>query len=357
MIAPPIALLAELTHRCPLACPYCSNPLRLTPRRDELPTEDWLRVLDEAARLGVLHVHFSGGEPLAHTGLERLVVAAAKSGLYANLITSGLGLTEARARRLADAGLEHVQLSFQSTEPAEADAIAGRAGAHGRKLAAAAAIKAAGLALTLNLVLHRRNLARIDAAVELAVALGAERLELAHAQYHGWAQRNRDALLPTAGHAAQADAVAQAARVRTQGRLVIDYVPCDLHARRPKACMNGWGRRFMVVSPEGRVLPCHAAETIPGLSFESVRQATLDDIWRRSPAFQRFRGAEWLPETCRRCPKAEADFGGCRCQALALAGDPAAMDPVCELSPLHAALPAPLEAGPAPLSHRGRAPA
>jgi PqqA peptide cyclase len=349
MIEPPLALLAEVTHRCPLACPYCSNPLALAPARRELAAEHWLRVLREAAALGVLQAHFSGGEPLVRSDLEAMVEAAARAGLYGNLITSGLGLTAERARRLAGAGLEHVQLSFQGTEAAAADAVAGRPGAHRRKLAAAQAAKAAGLALTLNLVLHRRNLGCIDDAVELALALGAERLELAHVQYHGWAERNREALLPTAAAAPP--------RRRTQGRLVIDYVPCDMHASRPKPCMGGWGRRFLIVAPDGRVLPCHAAATIPGLRFESVLDAPLAAIWERSPAFERFRGTAWLPDRCRSCDRLELDFGGCRCQALALAGDAAATDPVCALSPLHASLPKPAEGAPAAFVHRARAPA
>jgi pyrroloquinoline quinone biosynthesis protein E len=347
----PLALLAELTHRCPLQCPYCSNPLALERPGAELGTELWRRVLDEAAALGVLQVHFSGGEPTARRDLDTLIAHAAKRGLYTNLITSGVLVDRARARALAESGLDHVQISVQGHEPASADRVAGHAGAHAKKLAASAHVRAAGLPLTINAVLHRHSLAGIEAIVAMALDLGASRLELAHVQYYGWGLRNRAALMPTRAQLDRANAAVAAARARLKGVLVIDYVVPDYYARRPKACMGGWGRRFLNVTPAGKVLPCHAAETVPGLAFWSVTERPLGEIWRDSPAFRRFRGTDWMPEPCRSCDRREIDWGGCRCQALAIAGDAAAADPACELSPAHAALAAAAEresARPAP---------
>ncbi|MBV9859673.1 MAG: pyrroloquinoline quinone biosynthesis protein PqqE [Alphaproteobacteria bacterium] len=336
--APPLALLAELTHRCPLHCPYCSNPLALDRAGAELDTAAWRRVLGEAAALGVLQVHFSGGEPLARRDLVELVGHAARLGLYGNLITSGIGLTASRAAALAAAGLEHVQLSLQDSDDAAGDDIAGRPGAQRDKRDAAALVREAGLALTVNTVLHRRNIERLAAIIDLAVGLGAERLEAAHAQYYGWGLRNRAALLPSRAQLDAATAVVAAARERLAGRLVIDYVLPDYHARRPKACMGGWGRRFLNITPSGNVLPCHAAETLPGLRFPNVGEASLAAIWRDDPAFARFRGTDWMSEPCRSCERREIDWGGCRCQAFALTGDASRADPACHLSPDHDAM-------------------
>lgn len=335
---PPMGLLAELTHRCPLQCPYCSNPLELERASGELGSEDWCRVLDEAADLGVLQVHLSGGEPTARPDLERIVAHARGLGLYTNLITAGVLLDERRLASLAKAGLEHVQLSFQAAEPATADRVGGYRGGHAKKVAVARMVRAAGLPLTLNAVVHRQNLDQLEAMVELALDLGAHRLEVAHVQYYGWALKNRAALMPTREQLEAATAVVEAARARLRGRLAIDYVIPDYWARRPKPCMGGWGTNVLNVTPQGRVMPCHAAASIPGLSFASVREHALRWIWQESPAFQAFRGTDWLPEPCRSCPRKEVDFGGCRCQALALTGDATATDPACELSPLHAAL-------------------
>jgi len=332
--APPLALLAELTHRCPLQCPYCSNPLELERASRELETEEWLRVLREAASLGCMQVHFSGGEPAARRDLEPLVEGAAAAGLYTNLITSGVLLDAARIARLVDAGLEHVQLSFQDSEPAGANRIAGFA-AHAKKLAIAARIRAAGLPLTANFVVHRQNLDRLESMIELAVSIGAQRSEIAHLQYYGWGLRNRAALIPTREQLDRATATVEVARARLQGVMVVDYVVPDYYARRPKACMGGWGRRFLNITPSGKVLPCHAAESIPGLVFESVRNASLAEIWRSSDAFNRFRGTAWMSQICRTCERAEIDWGGCRCQAFALVGDAASTDPACALSPDH----------------------
>jgi len=329
-----MALLAELTHRCPLQCPYCSNPLELDRASSELETEEWLRVLEEAAGLGCMQVHFSGGEPTARRDLERLIDGAASQGLYSNLITSGVLLDEGRIARLVEAGLEHIQISFQDSEPESANRIAGFAG-HNKKLEVAAQIRAAGLPLTTNFVVHRQNIERIDAMIELAVALGAQRTEIAHVQYYGWALRNRIALIPTREQLESATALVAAARERFRGTLVIDYVVPDYYAKRPKACMGGWGRRFLNVTPSGNVLPCHAAESIAGLTFDNVRDRSLPEIWRHSETFNRFRGLSWMPEPCRSCERAEIDWGGCRCQAFALTGDAARTDPVCGLSPDH----------------------
>lgn len=333
-VAPPLALLAELTHRCPLQCPYCSNPLALERAGDELETATWLRVLGEAAALGCLQVHFSGGEPTARRDLEQLVKHAAAGGLYTNLITSGVLLDETRLARLVDAGLEHVQLSFQDANEVGADRIAGFAG-HRKKIEVGGKIRAAGLPLTANFVVHRQNLANLESMIALGVDLGAERIEIAHVQYYGWALRNRAALIPTREDLVRATAIVDGARVRLNGSVVIDYVVPDYYAKRPKACMGGWARRFLNVTPSGNVLPCHAAESISSLSFENVRDRSLADIWENSQAFNRFRGTSWMPDPCRSCERAEIDWGGCRCQAFALTGDAARTDPVCGLSSDH----------------------
>lgn len=337
-IAPPLALLAEVTHRCPMRCVYCSNPLELEARSAELPTATWARVLDEAAALGCLQVHFSGGEPLARTDLPELVARASAAGLYANLITSGVMLDAPLLAILAEAGLEHVQISFQDVDAGAGERIGGLRGAHVRKLEAARCVAAAGLALTVNAVVHRHNAGRVEAMIGLALALGAGRIEVAHVQYYGWGLKNRAALLPTRAQLEQTTVVVEAARERLRGRLVIDYVIPDYWARLPKACMGGWGQRFILVDPAGRALPCHAATTIPGMIFENVRDRPLAGIWEHSAAFQRFRGTGWMPEPCASCERREQDWGGCRCQALALTGDAAATDPVCWRSPLHAAV-------------------
>ena len=281
--APPIAMLAELTHRCPLACPYCSNPLELTRKEQELDTATWLDVFAQAAELGVLHLHLSGGEPLSRRDLEPLVAGACAAGLYTNLITSGIGLTERRLAALAAAGLDHVQLSLQGTDAAMADAIGGYRGGFARKLEAAGWVTAAGLPLTLNFVMHRRNMHQLAQAIDLAERLGARRLEVATVQFHGWAMPNRGALMPTRAQAQEAGLTVRAARERLKGRLVIDYVPADYHARFPKPCMGGWGSTGINVNPEGRVLPCHAAETIPWLDLrDGPRPAARGDLGRRA---------------------------------------------------------------------------
>ncbi|MGK9166325.1 pyrroloquinoline quinone biosynthesis protein PqqE [Inquilinus limosus] len=337
-LEPPLAALLELTHRCPLQCPYCSNPLEMERARDELATADWLRVIREAADLGILQIHFSGGEPTVRRDLPELIRGAHEAGLYTNLITSGVAIDRDRFLGLVEAGLDHAQLSIQDTDPASAERIGHYPGAQAKKLAFAGWVTEAGLPLTLNAVVHRQNLDRLAEMIDLAVELGAGRLEVAHVQYYGWALHNRDALMPSREQLDAASAVVEAARERLHGRLVIDYVVPDYYARRPKACMGGWGRRFLNITPSGKVLPCHAAETIPGLGFESVRDKPLAEIWAASDAFQRFRGTAWMPEPCRSCPQREIDWGGCRCQALALTGRADATDPACALSPFHGAM-------------------
>ena len=332
----PIGLLAELTHRCPLGCPYCSNPLALTPRADELDTATWARVFREAAALGVLQVHLSGGEPGARRDLEEITrVVAHDAGLYTNLITSAVGITNERLAALADGGLDHVQISIQDSEAESADHIAGYDGAFARKVALAAEVVRLKLPLTVNAVIHRANIDRVADMVELALSLGASRVEIAHVQYYGWALKNRAALMPSREQVVRAAAAVEALRARHRGEIVIDAVVPDYHARFPKPCVGGWGRRSLNVTPSGKVLPCHAAETIPGLEFWSVRDKSLADIWQFCPAFTAFRGTDFLPEPCASCERREIDFGGCRCQAFTLTGDARATDPVCHLSPHH----------------------
>jgi pyrroloquinoline quinone biosynthesis protein E len=335
-IAPPMGLIAELTHRCPLQCPYCANPMELHRVSAELDTATWCRVLEEAAALGVLQLHLTGGEPTARKDLVELTQAATRFGLYSNLITSAVRLDQPLLDRLVHAGLDHVQISFQDVEPDNADRIGGFRGGHARKLAAAQAVKRSGLALTLNFVVHRQNVARVPAMLDLAEELGAGRVEIAHVQYHGWALPNRDALLPSRTQLDAATEAVEAARLRLKGRLTVDYVVPDYYAARPKSCMGGWGRRFMTVTPAGKVLPCHVAESLPGLDFPSVREHSLREIWHDSPAFARFRGTDWMPEPCRSCDRREIDWGGCRCQAFALTGDASRTDPACAKSPDHA---------------------
>ncbi len=331
----PLGLLAELTHRCPLGCPYCSNPLVLDQREDELDTATWARVFSEAAALGVLQVHLSGGEPGARRDLPEIAASAREAGLYSNLITSGVGITTRTIRDLWEAGLDHVQISIQDSDAVSSDRIAGYRGAFARKCALAAEVKRLGLPLTVNVVVHRVNIERIGAMVELALSLQASRVEIAHTQYYGWALKNRAALMPTRAQVERAAAEVEELRRRHQGRIVIDAVVPDYHARFPKPCVGGWGRRSLNVTPKGLVLPCHAAESIPGLEFWNVREHSLADIWNLSPAFNAFRGTDFLPQPCASCERREIDFGGCRCQAFALTGDARATDPVCHLSPQH----------------------
>jgi PqqA peptide cyclase len=330
----PLALIAEITHRCPLHCVYCSNPLQMAAVGSELSTRDWEAVFAQAAKLGVLHVHLSGGEPLAREDLVQLVGSAHAGGLYTNLITSGIGLSEPRLEALVKAGLDHIQLSFQDSREASANWIAGTR-AHALKLEIAPLIRRAGVAFTVNMVIHRQNVDHLDEMIALAESLQPERLEIAHVQYYGWAAKNVDALLPTREQVLESLETVSAAKKRLAGQINLDAVVPDYYARFPKACMGGWGRRQMLIDPSGTALPCHAAAVIPGLRFENVREKSLAWIWQESESFQKFRGEAWMPEPCRSCDRRTEDFGGCRCQALMITGDANATDPVCSLAPAH----------------------
>ena len=332
----PAAVLAEMTHRCPLQCPYCSNPVELERANAELSTDEWKRVMSELADLGVLQFHFSGGEPLARKDIVELVRHAREVGLYTNLITSAVMLDEKKVAELVDAGLDHVQISFQGAEAESANRIAGYKNAHEKKREAARMVRESGLPLTVNAVMHRQNLNQLPEIIEMSVELGAARLEVANVQYYGWALKNRSALMPTVEQLDATTELVEEARERLKGTLVIDYVIPDYYAERPKRCMGGWGRQFFNISPAGKVLPCHAAETITGLEFDSVRgNKSIEWIWQNSDAFLKYRGTGWMPEPCVSCEFREVDWGGCRCQAFALTGDASNTDPACSLSPLH----------------------
>jgi pyrroloquinoline quinone biosynthesis protein E len=330
----PLALLAELTYRCPLHCPYCSNPLELARYRNELDTATWQRVLTEAARLGVVQVHFSGGEPLVRRDLADLVRHARQLDLYPNLSTGATLADQTTLERLREAGLDALQISILDARPDGNDWLAGAA-SFDKKARAVEAARRLGFAVTLNVVLHRHNLDRVEEVIDLACRWDVDRLELAHVQYTGWAFRNRAALLPTREQVERAAAAVARARERRPGRPAILHVLPDYFQRYPKACLHGWGRAFLTVAPDGAVLPCQTAREIPGLEFPNVREAGLEEIWFHAPVFRRFRGTDWMPEPCRSCERREIDFGGCRCQAFLLTGDAATTDPVCHLSPLH----------------------
>jgi PqqA peptide cyclase len=330
----PYTLIAEITYRCPLRCPYCSNPTDLAAHATELSNDEWCRVLEEAEALGVVQVHFTGGEPLARRDLEALVAKASALGLYSNLVTSGVPLAKDRLQRLAEAGLEHVQVSMQSAHKERADVIAGYE-AHAHKIEVMRWVKALGLPLTMNVVLHRANLDEVDELVALAEDVGADRLELANTQYLGWALQNRDALLPTRAALEAAATKAKAHKARLEGKMDVLFVKPDYFGRTPKACMDGWARRFVHMIPDGRVLPCHAATSIPALRFDNVRDKPLGAIWSTSEALLAYRGEAWMREPCRSCDRRSVDFGGCRCQAFALTGDAREADPACHLSPAH----------------------
>lgn len=331
----PIGLLAELTHRCPLQCPYCSNPLELERVNTELSTADWQSVMRQAAALGILQIHLSGGEPTARPDLEDIVATAAEVGLYTNLITAGVLLTKERLEKLRDLGLDHVQLSIQDVDPDNAQRISAYKGGAEKKHEVTRWVRELEMPLTINAPLHRQNIDSLPRIIDYAVEVGAGRLEVAHIQYYAWALRNRAALMPTREAFMKTVEIVDEARERLKGILVIDFVVPDYYAKYPKPCMGGWGRGIMNVTPSGRVLPCHAAESLPGLEFDNVRDRPLADIWLQGQAFQKFRGTDWMKEPCRSCPRREIDFGGCRCQAFALTGDAANTDPACSLSPVH----------------------
>ncbi|MBB6638306.1 pyrroloquinoline quinone biosynthesis protein PqqE [Cohnella thailandensis] len=328
----PYALTAELTHRCPLHCPYCSNPIELQKRESELSTGEWLSVLEQANDLGVAQVHFTGGEPLLRPDLERLVRRARELGLYVNLITSGVGLTDERINRLVEAGIDSIQLSVQAASAELADSIAGFR-AYELKRQAAQRIRERGLPLHMNVVLHRANLHQIEEIIELCADWGAERLELANAQYYGWALRNVNELLPRREQLQAAEAAYKRALERFGRRIELIWILPDYYEDFPKPCMGGWGRLSLTIAPDGRVLPCTASSDIRSLTFENVKERELAWIWHDSPSFNAYRGYDWMPEPCRSCERRELDYGGCRCQAFQLTGDARATDPVCVRSP------------------------
>ena len=346
----PFTLIAELTYQCPLHCPYCSNPLDIGHpkygRERELSTEEWARAFGQARELGVIQLALTGGEPMLRRDLAELCEAAREAGLYSSLITAGTRFTRERARELKAAGLDHVQVSIQSPNPEENDVIAGNR-SFAKKLAAARAARELGFPLTINCVLHRRNLDRIEELLELTLELDAQRLELANTQYYGWAVVNQEALLPTWEQLRRGEEAVKRFRERVGPKVDVLWVLPDLYEDLPKPCMGGWGRTAMVIAPNGDVLPCQAAATIPGLEFANVRDQPLDWIWAESDAFARFRGTGWMQEPCRSCPldRQEVDWGGCRCQALRLTGDAAATDPVCRFSAHHERVVATRESG------------
>ena len=330
----PLWLLAELTYACPLQCPYCSNPVDFATHGAELSTEDWLRVLREARTMGATQLGFSGGEPLARRDLDTLIAEARKLGYYTNLITSAVGMDAERVARFREIGLDHIQVSFQASDAELNDLIAGTTSFE-HKLDMARAVKASGFPMVLCFVLHRDNMDRVDDLLELAKSLSADYVELATTQYYGWAWVNRDRLMPTREQLKAAEQVTNRFREKRAGNMKIYYVVPDYYETRPKPCMNGWGQMFLTIAPDGTALPCHAARQLPGISFPNVRDASIEDIWRRSDAFNHFRGYDWMKEPCRSCPEKSKDFGGCRCQAYMLTGDAANADPVCDKSPFH----------------------
>ncbi len=337
----PYAMLCELTHRCPLSCPYCSNPVELEMKSNEISTDLWKKALSDAVKIGILQAHFSGGEPTARKDLEELINHSSKIGLYTNLITSGVLINEERLKKLYDAGLDHVQVSIQDTNPENSEKIAGFKG-HQKKIVTCGLIRKVGLPLTINSVMHRQNLHNLEHMIKLAVELDAERLEVAQVQYYGWALKNQTAFLPTRKQLDQATIIVEEARIKYKGILAIDYVVPDYYAKKPKSCMGGWGRQFLNITPAGKVLPCHAAESLKFLNFDNLKDRSLAWIWEHSESFNRFRGTDWMPEPCRSCDRKEIDWGGCRCQAFALTGNADATDPTCEFSPYRNVLDEPL---------------
>ena len=328
----PLSLIVELTHRCPLHCVYCSNPLELQARKSELDTATWKRVFDEAARMGILQLNLTGGEPTLRDDLVELIAHGKSGKFYSNLITSGVGLTEEKLKQYSDAGLDHIQLSIQDSQIGPANEYAGTK-AHALKLQAAQAIKKFNLAFTMNMVIHRQNLSRLQEMIDLAVNLGADRLEIAHVQYYGWAFKNRAMLLPTQSQIKESMDTIYAAREKLKDKVRIDFATPDYFAKFPKPCMGGLGKTALVIDPAGRVMPCHSAMVLPNMEFENVRDRSLSEIWNQSEAFNRFRGDSWMKEPCSSCDRKGKDFGGCRCQAFLITGDENATDPVCSLSP------------------------
>ncbi len=335
---PPIGILAELTHRCPLQCPYCSNPADLLKSSSELNSKEWLNVFEQAADLGILQAHLSGGEPTVRRDLEQFIEYLDSRGIYTNLITAGVNLSEKRLNVLANCGLDHVQVSFQGARPETTELIGAYKNGHQKKLATAMSVRSAGLPLTINAPIHRHNIDEVPEFIDLAVELGAERLEIANVQYYGWAYLNRAALMPDIEAVHRQVDIVESAQASLKGILNIDFVVPDYYADYPKPCMGGWANDVLIVAPDGTVLPCHAAQTIDALDFDSVRKQSLQQIWQHSAALNKYRGFDWMEEPCRSCPRKELDFGGCRCQAYAITGRAEATDPACMISPDHKGL-------------------
>ncbi|MDP9705190.1 UNVERIFIED_ORG: pyrroloquinoline quinone biosynthesis protein E [Rahnella aquatilis] len=336
-VKPPLWLLAELTYRCPLQCPYCSNPLDFAKQEKELTTAQWIKVFEEAREMGAVQIGFSGGEPLVRKDLPELIRAARDLGFYTNLITSGIGLTEKKIDAFAEAGLDHIQISFQASDETLNAALAGNAKAFRQKLEMAKAVKAHGYPMVLNFVLHRHNIDQIDKIIDLSIELEADDVELATCQFYGWAQLNREGLLPTREQIARAENVVHQYREKMAGTgnlANLLFVTPDYYEERPKGCMGGWGAIFLSVTPEGMALPCHSARQLP-VEFPSVLENTLQEIWYDSFGFNKYRGFDWMPEPCRSCSEKEKDFGGCRCQAFMLTGNADNADPVCSKSEHH----------------------
>lgn len=334
-ITPPLWLLAELTYKCPLHCIFCYNPVNYAENRDELSTAQWVDVMRQARNLGAAQLGFSGGEPLLRDDLEELVAEGHRLGYYTNLITSGVGLTEARIARMRDAGLDHIQLSFQDSTKEMNDFLTSTK-TFDLKSRVAKLIKQYDYPMVLNVVLHRYNLDHVDRIIQMAIDMGVEYLELANTQYYGWGLVNRVNLLPTHEQLKRAEATVNEFRAKVGNKIRILFVVPDYFEDRPKACMNGWGSVFLAVSADGTALPCHAAKSLPGIDFPSVSKSSISDIWYHSEAFNKFRGDAWMKEPCKTCPEKEKDFGGCRCQAYALTGDATNADPVCGKSSQHA---------------------
>lgn len=332
-ITPPLWLLAELTYRCPLQCPYCSNPLEISKYQDELSTEDWVRVMQQARKMGATQLGFSGGEPLVRKDLEELIQEARHLGYYTNLITSGVGMDEKRVKRFKDAGLDHIQISFQASDE-ELNNFLGGTKSFAHKKEMARIVKEYEYPMVLNIVIHRKNIDSIRDILDMTVELNADYVELASTQYYGWSRINVDQLLPTRTQLANAEKVAKEYQEKMKGKSKIIYVIPDYFENRPKPCMNGWGAIFLTIAPDGTALPCHEAGQLP-IEFPNVKEYSVSDIWNTSPGFNHFRGFEWMKEPCRSCPEKEKDFGGCRCQAFMMTGDPNNTDPVCDKSPHH----------------------
>ena len=336
-LSKPLWLLAELTYRCPLQCPYCSNPIEIAKYKNELSTDDWIQVMQQARKMGATQLGFSGGEPLVRKDLEDLIKEARRLGYYTNLITSGVGMDEARIVAFKEAGLDHIQISFQASNE-ELNNYIGGSKSFQHKYEMARLVKKYEYPMVLNIVLHRKNIEQIKDILDMTVDLNADYVELASTQYYGWSRVNVDQLLPTKEQLKNAESIAREYQEKMKDKMKIIYVIPDYFENRPKKCMNGWGNIFLTIAPDGSALPCHAAGQLPGLEFPNVRDHGIEWIWDESPDFNKFRGTSWMKEPCKSCDEKHKDLGGCRCQAYMLTGDATNADPVCDKSPHHEAL-------------------